>query len=233
MAKKEEKGKRLSILRPDTTIIEVARDMVVWLIETCSRTHPYISVVSKQQLWHGGSFKFPRAPTYIQSGLLGNCGIRQPSSAEIKSAQAKYGYNALVQPWSELNRITNLAIRKMEKLTLPGEELDDIRITKGWGYVTNQGKIDYTRTAGIAVYMIFSADSRKRRIQNQWIKNQQDWVGYQVLRVQMDHPKILAEKKRSATDLVNTNRKLLRYEEYLELEPGVDRQHTPWEDEDE
>jgi hypothetical protein len=209
-------------------IDEVLNDMIMHVIETEVRNYPFISVLSKKQIWFGGGNHFKNASEYIQKGLRANCGIRIPTDMEIDTAKAKYGYDALIKPWGELNRITNISMRKILKSTLDGNELDDIRILLGRGYVTNDGKLNLEQTAGIAVYVVFYSDHKKREIQNEWIKQQPKWVGYQILRNQVDHPQILAYKKREASSLVQMNRLLLKQEEYKELEPCVDRQQLPW-----
>jgi len=211
-------------------IDEVLNDMVMHVIETEVRTYPFISVLSKKQIWFGGGSHFKNAPEYIQKGLRTNCGIRIPTDAEIATAKSKYGYDALVRPWGELNRVTNIAMRKILKNTIDGNELDDVRVLLGRGYVTNDGKLNLEQTAGIAVYIIFYSNHEKRAIQNEWIRQQPKWVGYQILRNQIDHPQILAYKKREASSLIKMNRLLLKQEEYKQLEPSVDRQQIPWDE---
>jgi hypothetical protein len=211
------------------SVDEVANDMFVWVIENEVRTYPFFSILSKRQLWFGNGPHFKNAPNEIKKGLRANLGMRIPTDAEIKSARMKYGYEALVKPWPELNRITNVAARKIMKNTLTGNEFDDVRVFLSKGYVTNDGKLDLEQTSGISVYIVFLADYDKRESQNTWIKQQAKWVGWQVYRSQMDHPSILAEKKRGASALVKLNRELLKQEEYLEIEPGVDKQEVPWE----
>jgi len=225
--------KRSSILISDKTIPDVLHDMVAHVINNEVLDPPFISVLSKKQIWFGNGHHFNNAENnYISKGLRANMGVRIPSNDEIKSAQSKYGYDALQKPWPEMNRITNICMRMIQKLTLPKEEYEEIRVVLGKGYFTNEGKPKYEQTTGIAVYIIFLADPEKRAVQNEWIKNQPMWVHYQILRSQIDHPKILAEKKQSASALVLLNRKLIQQQEYLQLEPGVDRQETPWENED-
>ena len=213
----------------DKSNIEVIKDMLYHVIENKVRQKPYIAVISKKQLWFGGGYHFKNTPNYIQKGLRANTGVRIPSKAEMDSAQMKYGYPALQTPFKELNRITNIAVRSLEKLVVNGNELNDIRIMKGRGYVTNDGRVKKDETQGIAVYVIFLASHEFRNDQNTWIKQQDDWVGWQILNNQEDYPKLLAERRQAASAIVKLNRKLLQLDEYKELESGRDKSLIPWE----
>ena len=82
--------------------------------------------------------------------------------------------------------------------------------------------------------MAFLADPEYREPQNghiaKMVRTGNEWYGFQILRNQVTHADILAEKKKAASTIVKNNRKLLKLKEYLELEPAIDRDKITWTD---
>lgn len=220
--------KRMSIVNPEKSIDEIIEDMFLFMIENEVRSKPYISIISKKQIYWGQGKHFKSGPKYINYGLMKNMGIRIPKNEAIERAERHYGYRALHYPWSELNTVVNRVMRtKILKETLNG--LNDIRVMLGRGYIRKDGTLDPNQTMGISVYVIFLADPRYRAKQNRWISKQEEWMRFQVARNQETHYDILFEKKAQATELIKMNRKLIRHEEYKELDPGIDRAKLPWD----
>jgi len=212
---------------------EIIVGMLDYLFETRVRKFPYISMVSKKQLWFGnGIWKECKDPE-IQGGLKSYLGIRIPSDAEIEKKNLFYGYAALQKPWSYLNNITNNAIRQgVLWEVIDGKRYSDIRPILGMGYVREDGTLDPQQTKGISCYVFFHADEEYREIQNKWIPRQAEWVQLQILRNQMTHHQLLDSKKKQASTLVKNNRKLLQLSEYKELEVPIDREKITWNDDE-
>jgi len=216
-----------SIIEQEKSIDDVVEDMFMHVIEKQVRSKPYISLVSKKQIYWGAGTHFKDGPKYINAGLMKNIGIRIPKSSEVERAERHYGYRALQYPWSSLNTIVNKVVRsRILAHTLNG--LDDIRVMLGRGYIKKDGTLDLNQTTGISVYVIFLADPEYRDKQNKWISRQGEWIRFQVARNQETHYDILFEKKAAASKIVSMNRKLIKHEEYKQLNPMVDRALLPW-----
>ena len=221
--------KRISIVNSEKSIDEVVADMFLFVIENEVRSKPYISVISKRMMYWGNGPHFKAGAEYIKSGLMKNMGIRIPKKSEVERARYHYGYEALQYPWSELNSVVNRVMRnKIQKNLLNGKGLNDVRVMLGRGYIKEDGTLDPNQTMGISVYVIFLADRDYRDHQNSWISDQPEWVRFQIARNQETHYDILFEKKKQASTLVIMNRKLIKQEEYKQLEPAVDRARLPW-----
>lgn len=217
------------------TAHDVIEQMVIHVIETLVRKPPYIAIVTKRQLWFGNGMFKNAADADTREGLRKFLGIRIPNKPEIESKNAYYGYPALQPPWSYLNNITNHAVRqRIQWKTLDGAELSDIRQMSFLGYIRKDGTLDPEQTKGVSGYVFFLQDPNYRPEQNSYIKKRvntgDEWFGYQILRAQVTHPHILAEKKKAATTIVTNQRKLLLQKEYLELEPSIDRNKIEWKD---
>lgn len=222
--------RKSSILESEKTLDDVLNDMVQYLIEKEVRSKPYISVLSKKQLWFGNGPHFRDAPNYMSSGLRANAGIRIPTDLEIEKKNTFYGYKALVRPWAELNTITNKVMRnKILKKTIDKKPLADVRVLMGRGYIRKDGTLDPSQTKGISVYILFMADREFRLKQNVWIENQPEWVRRQVARNQHTHIDILQERQAAASEIVKMNRKLIAQDEWKELDAAVDLQLLDWE----
>ena len=219
---------RKSLIESSKSIDEVVEDIFLYVIESEVRSQPYISVLSKKQIYWGEGVHFKEAEEkYIRAGLMRNIGVRIPKVSEIEKAERHYGYKALVYPWSELNNIVNRVMRnKILKNTLNG--LNDIRVMLGMGYIQEDGTLDPNQTTGISVYVVFLAAPEYREEQNEWISKQKEWLRFQIARNQETHYDILFEKKKQASELIKMNRKLIRQEEYKQLNPHVDRARLPW-----
>ena len=226
--------RKKSILNAELTLDEVMADMITYIINAEVRSAPHISVVSKRQLWFGQGQHFKNCSNrYLKAGLRANAGIRIPTDIECEKKERFYGYQALVKPWQALNNITNSVWRKAVLIeTLPGGIFDDIRILMGRGYIRKDGTIDPKQTKGISVYILFLADKDFRDNQNRWIQNQEKWIRYQVARNQYTHEDILEERKRAAQKVVTANRKLLKLDEWKELDPAVDSTELDWGEDD-
>ena len=209
---------------------EVIEKMVNFVIENEVRKAPYIALVSKKSLWWGnGRFKNSAYP----KGLRGALGIKVPSDTEIQEKNFYYGYPALIKPWSFLNNITNVAIRQKILWEIIDEKsYSDIRPILGRGYIRENGTLDPNQTQGMSCYVFFLADPSVREQQNGWIKNQPFFVRAQIFRNQTTHVKLLAQKKRAASHLVENNSKLLAFQEYKQIEAQVDREQITWPEED-
>lgn len=207
--------------------------MMLHVIETSVRRSPYIAIVSKKQLWFGnGMFKKAEDPD-CRKGLREFLGVRIPSDAEIEKKNIFYGYPALVKPWSYMNNITNHGIRqRILWQMIDGKELSDIRVVLGKGYIDKSGRLDPKQTTGISCYVLFLADIEFRGRQNLWISQQPEWKRWQILRNQSTHRELLTKKKKSGSTLVRNNKKLLKYDEYKELDPQVDRKKIPWKEDE-
>lgn len=222
--------KKRSFIEPNKSIDQTVEDRFLYVIENEVRTPPYISVLSKKQMYNknGVHFKIAKEP-YIKAGLLQNLNIRIPCRHEIEKTERYYGYQALVYPWGELNTIINRIMRtKILKNTLNGNSLKDIRVMLGRGYIRKDGTLDPAQTTGISVYILFLADPEYRQAQNEWIREQKEWMRFQIARNQDTHRDILEEKKKQASKLVQINRKLIQQTEYKQLEPHVNRARLPW-----
>jgi hypothetical protein len=218
----------MSLLSSNKSIDEVLEDMFMHVIDNEVRKKPYFAMLSKMQINWGGGVHYKNAPNYIQKGLMKNIGLRIPKKIEIEKAESHYGYKAMIEPWGELNNMTNNIMRnKILKGTLNG--LGDIRIMLGKGYITKEGILDPNRTQGISVYIIFLADMAYRDEQNEWIRNQPEWIRFQIARNKATHYDILVEKTKSASTLIKMNRQLIKQQEYKQLDPAVDREQIPWE----
>ena len=214
---------------------DVVEEMMLHVIESLVRRSPYIVIVTKRQLWFGNGMFKSADDIDAREGLRKFLGIRIPSKAEIDSKNSYYGYPALQSPWTWLNNFTNTAVRQsIEWKTLDGADLSDIRIMKFNGYIRKDGSLDPKETKGIAGYVMFLQDPQYREQQNEYIRKRvttgDEWFGYQILRAQVTHPHILAEKKKAASTIVKNNRKLLLQKEYLELDPAIDRNKIEWKD---
>ena len=224
-------AKRKSFIEPNKSIDETIKDRIIYVIENKVRQQPYIALLSKKQLYNNDGFHFKNAKDPgIQAGLLKHLNIRIPRKVKMEEAERFYGYPALIGPWGEMNNIVNRAFRnKILINTQNGNHLNDVRVMLGKGYINEDGTLDNSETTGISVYVLFLADREYRPHQNEWIRNQKDWVKYQIARNQDTHASILIEKSKQAKALVRTNKNLLTQNEYKELDPGVDRQALPWE----
>jgi hypothetical protein len=219
-----------SIIISEKSIDDVLEDMVTYVIENEVRTEPYISVLSKKQLWFGNGRHFGSARKEVGAGLRAHLGIKIPSDIEVEKKRQFYGYDALVKPWGELNNITNRVMRnRILKRIIDAKELNDVRILLGRGYIRKDGTLDPKQTKGISVYVLFLADTAFREAQNRWIASQVEWVRLQVARNQHTHADILTEKKAAASSLVLINRKLLKQEEWKQLDPSIDRDLITWD----
>ena len=204
--------------------------MILHLIEKSVKQSPYITIVTKKQLWFGnGRFKDSEYP----KGLRGSMGIRIPTDVEIEKKNQFYGYPALIKPWSYLNNVTNTAVRqKILWEIIDGKSLSDIRPILGKGYIKEDGTLDSKQTQGISCYIFFLSDISVREDQNAWIKQQPFYVRAQVFRNMTTHEELLKERKKAASTLVSNNNKLLALKEYLQIEPQIDRELITWSDED-
>ncbi len=230
--------KKLSILKPSKTLDQVLEDQILYIIDAFVRRPPYIINVSKKQLWWGNGKLFKHCPDdYIKKGFLANTGYRIPSNEAVAKAERQYGYRALSAPWDILNNLTNKVIRwSIMKKELDGNDLDDIRVVLGKGYVREDGTLDPNQTQGISVYFIMAADEEYRTQQQEWLQshtvdNKNMWVRYQFLRNQLTHADHLIEKKRGASKLMKMNTALLGLVEYEQLDAMVDRNLLPWVEE--
>lgn len=206
--------------------------MMLHVIESQVREAPHIAVVSKKQLWFGEGVLFKDCPDPdVKDGLRKFLGVRIPTDVEVESKNLFYGYPALQKPWSYLNNITNPAIRqRISWRTIDGKELSDIRIVLGKGYIRKDGTLDPKQTKGISCYVLFFADSKMRPMQNQWISEQELWIRLQILRNQVTHRELLTEQKKRGSNIVRNNNKLLDHNEYLQLDPQLDREQITWDD---
>jgi len=209
---------------------DIVVSMLDWIINDQVRQSPYITIVSKKQLWFGNG-KWKGCPdSDLKKGLRSSLGIRIPTDVEIEKKNFFYGYPALQKPWSYLNNITNHAVRRgILWKVIDGKEYSDIRPIIGKGYVREDGTLDPNQTTGQSCYIFFYADPIFRDSQNDWIKRQKDWVQLQILRNQMTHREVLSEKQKQASTLVKNNKKLLQLMEYKELEVPIDREKITWE----
>jgi len=209
---------------------EVIESMILHLIENYVRKSPYITIVTKKQLWFGnGRFKDSEYP----KGLRGSMGIRIPTDVEIEKKNQFYGYPALVKPWSYLNNVTNAAVRqRILWEVIDNKSLSDIRPILGKGYIKEDGTLDPEQTQGISCYVFFLSDPSIRQNQNAWIKQQPFYVRAQIFRNMSTHIELLKEKKKAASTLVANNNKLIALKEYLQIEPQIDRALITWGDED-
>jgi hypothetical protein len=222
-----------SIIDLEKSIDDVLADMVTYVIENEIRTKPYISVLSKKQLWFGNGPHFNNAEKEVKAGLRANLGIKIPTDIEVEKKRQFYGYDALVKPWGELNNVTNRVMRnRILKRIIDSKELNDIRILLGRGYIRKDGTLDPKQTKGISVYVLFLADNSFREEQNKWIASQAEWMRLQIARNQHTHSDILTEKKAAASSLVLMNKKLLKQEEWKQLEPSIDRDLITWDVDD-
>lgn len=222
-----------SIINPDKPIDSVLTDMVMHVIEQQVRTKPYISVLSKKQLWFGNGRHFKDAEKEVKAGLRANLGIRIPTDVEIEKKRKFYGYDALVRPWGEMNNITNRVMRnRILKEIIDNGELSDIRLLLGRGYIRKDGTLDPKQTKGISVYVLFLADGAMRGHQNEWIASQVEWVRLQIARNQHTHTDILTERKAAASSIVQINRKALKLVEWKQLNPNIDRDLITWDADD-
>jgi len=218
-----------SIYNTKLSLDDIIEHMMRYLIDVEVRNKPYISIVSKKQLWFGDGVHFKHADDYIKKGLRANAGFRIPTDIECEKKERFYGYPALQKPWKTLNQITNKAIRnKIQLETFKGKELEDIRLLIGRGYVREDGSLDPNQTKGISVYILFMADSQFREAQNKWIQSQPMWIRYQVVRNQHTHLDILKERQRAAQKTVSDNRKLINQNEWKELDSAVDMEQIDW-----
>jgi len=205
--------------------------MIDYLVETRVKEHPYITMVSKKQLWFGNGLWKDCKDSEVKNGLRKFIGIKIPSKAEIESKNIFYGYPALQEPWSFLNNITNNAIRQgILWEVIDGKKYSDIRPILGMGYVQKDGTLDPNQTKGISCYVFFHADRQYREIQNDWVRMQADWVQLQIIRNKTTHHKLLAEKQKQATRLIKNNKKLLALTEYKEIDVPIDREKITWSD---
>jgi hypothetical protein len=204
--------------------------MILHLISQSVRQPPYITIITKKQLWFGnGRLKDSEYP----KGLRGSMGIRIPTDVEIEKKNQFYGYHALIKPWAHLNNITNTAVRqKILWEVIDGKSLSDVRPILGKGYIREDGTLDPKQTQGISCYVFMLADPSIRKDQNDWIKQQPFYVRAQILRNMSTHTELLKEKQKAASTLVTNNNKLLALKEYLQLEPQVDRELITWDDDD-
>jgi len=208
-------------------------NMVHWLIEDRVRRAPYIAIVSKKQLWWGNGIWKNSPDKELQKGLRGFLGIRIPSDTEIEKKNMFYGYPALQRPWSYMNNITNHAIRKgILWNIIDNKPYSDIRPILGKGYIREDGTLDPNQTSGISCYVFFNADPEFRESENEWIKQQSDWVQSQILRNIMTHQELLSEKQKQASTLMKNNKKLLALSEYKQLTVPIDREKILWGESD-
>ncbi len=206
--------------------------LIEYLVESEVRKPPYITIVSKRQLFYGNGRWSKATDSKLAKGLTKFLGIRIPSDTEIESKNLLYGYDALHKPWAYLNNVANYSIRqRILWQVIDGGKYSDIRPILGMGYIQKDGSLNPEYTKGISCYVFFLADKSYRDDQNNWIRNQPDWVQHQILRNQSTHRKLLEGKIKQATKLVKNNRKLLALKEYMELEVPIDRAKISWIDE--
>lgn len=190
------------------------------------RNPPYITLVTKKQIWHGnGRFHKSDYP----KGLLGGMNLKIPSKAQIEKQELFYGYRALNGPWGLMNGITNNAMRQYVLMQVIDGDFSDIRPILGRGYVRKDGTLDPEQTKGISCYVLFLADKTYRDLQNNWLRKQPFWKRAQVYRNITTHVDLLQQKKMAASKLVKNNQLLLGLEEYRELIPNITREEISWE----
>ena len=211
---------------------EIIVGMVDHFIEKRINHSPYIGIISKKQIWYGNGIWKDCPDDEIKAGLRSFLRIKIPSKQQVEEKNLFYGYPALQMPWQFLNNITNNAIRNgVTKETLDGKH-KDIRIIFGRGYVREDGTLDPTQTSGVSCYVFFASDPKNRDEQNDWIRNQKDWVQLQIFRNITTHHQILSVKKKQASAIVKLNQALLMQSEYKELVVPIDREKITWDDDE-
>lgn len=222
-----------SRIKPDLTLDDVVFDMVACVVNNEVRNPPYISLVSKRQIWNGAGYHWKNEERYIKAGLMQNAGIRIPKDSEIDKKNRFYGYEALQKPWRALNNLSNRVLRKGFILKqFDGEKFEDIRILLGRGYIRADGTLDPDQTKGISVYVLFLANPKRREDQNEWLQDQPKWARFQVARNQYTHMDVIAEKLRAANKTVRDQRKLTKFLEWQDLDPAVDPNEYTWGEDD-
>jgi hypothetical protein len=211
---------------------KILKNMVVeGLIEKYVRQSPFIHVFTKKQLINGNQKDF--GETDYPGGLLKGMNIKIPRDMECESKEVFYGYPALVKPWPWLNdHINNVMRRLVIYQILNGGSLADLRIIVGLGYVREDGTLDPTQSKGMTTYVLFMGAREYRVEHNIAIEKMHDWKQLQILRNKQTHRKVLEEKKRSATKLIENNRKLLAMNEWRDIIVNVDRNKIKWSDDD-
>ena len=227
--------RKMSRIKFNSSLDNVLEDMMLYIINNEVRNEPYMSYVSKRQLWFGEGLHFKKCTeNHLKAGLRANAGVRIPKDTEIEKKNRFYGYEALVKPWKALNNLTNKVFRHSILLkTLKGEHLEDVRVLLGKGYVRKDGTLDPEQTKGISVYILFLADSNFRKQQNDWLRVQPNWMRYQVARNLHTHRDILINQRRVGQKIVRDSQKLLKQDEWQDLDPAVDPEELDWGEEEE